>query len=125
MRIRLMIFFVLFLLCLSANLLLNAGVQGMWLDVVGKQTPVISETMTNKIISASYAAIKASKQWADFEPRKRVWVSYECGGFRHHTNAVWRVEFSNSKLPPLSLGGGVEVLLDANSFKVLCVLGTK
>jgi hypothetical protein len=103
-----------------------SGSQSMRLEVVGSQKPYISEAMTNKLISVALAGMRESKHWSHFVPSQKVLVMYcckkDCCGI---TNAIWYVEFLRKNRPEGMIGGGVCVKLDAKSFKVLSVLGTK
>ena len=103
-----------------------SGSQSMRLEVVGSQKPYISEAMTNKLISVALAGMRESKHWSHFVPSQKVLVMYcckkDCCGI---TNAIWYVEFLRKNRPEGMIGGGVCVELDAKSFKVLSVLGTK
>ena len=103
-----------------------SGSQSMRLEVVGSQKPYISEAMTNKLISVALAGMRESKCWSHFVPSQKVLVLYcckkDCCG---NTNAIWSVEFLRKNRPEGMIGGGVCVELDAKSFNVLSVLGTK
>lgn len=104
-----------------------SGSQSMRLEVVGSQKPYISEAITNKLISVALAGMRESKHWSHFVPSQKVLVVYEPKGCRclGITNASWVVEFGPRNRPEYRVGGGVAVTLDAKSFKVLSVLGTK
>ena len=118
---------LLLLVCGFIGRLSLYGVQKMYLEQVGPQKPYISEAMTNKLISVALAGMKESKHWSHFVPSQKVLVVYEPKGCRclGITNASWVVEFGPRNRPEYRVGGGVAVTLDAKSFKVLSVLGTK
>lgn len=103
------------------------GSQSMRLEVVGSQKPYISEAMTNKLISVALAGMRESEHWSHFVPSQKVLVEYCPQGMRSLgiTNAIWSVEFLRKNRPEGMIGGGVCVELDAKSFRVLSVLGTK
>ena len=104
-----------------------SGSQSMRLEVVGSQKPYISEAMTNKLISVALAGMRESKHWSHFVPSQKILVGYCPQGMRSLgiTNAFWDVSFMPRGCSEYHIGGGVSVKLDANSFKVLSVLGTK
>ena len=104
-----------------------SGSQSMRLEVVGSQKPYISEVMTNKLISVALAGMRESEHWSHFVPSQKVLVGYCPQGMRSLgiTNAFWDVSFTPRGCSEYHIGGGVSVKLDANSFKVLSVLGTK
>ena len=75
--------------------------------------------MTNNVIACAWNAVATSK-WMRHYYYGRVFVELQ----RQCSNSVWRVTFARGKDYKV-FGGGVSVYIDAKSFEVLGMYGTK
>ena len=99
--------------------LMSAPVWGRLLGTPNRNAKSSPQQMTNNVVAQAWKALSTSKWMRHDYGVDNVYLRLQNGC----SNSVWRVEFARKNYD--GFGGGVCVYIDAKSFEVLGMRGTK